>query len=188
MDDGDEEECEEDDGEDKGEDDVSASEGGSPRSLRDGRTRPFILPTIWTVNDFKLTMTTKIFKNLWDCYQIPQNIPIRLPRKFEKCYSGKTADVGMHDAMFVMGLRLPLTELHRQLANFLGFSVSQIASNAQRIFIRAEVLWGRLSGGNCRLTLDEFPWRYRPPTYLLVPKDLPFCSEEDVAQAGVGHA
>ena len=71
MDDGDEEECEEDDGEDKGEDDVSASEGGSPRNLRDGRTRPFILPTIWTVNDFKLTMTTKIFKNLWDCYQIP---------------------------------------------------------------------------------------------------------------------
>ena len=44
------------------------------------------------------------------------------------------------DAMFAAGLRLPLIELHRQLANYLGLSVSQIAPNAWRIFIRAEVL------------------------------------------------
>ena len=67
MDDRDEEECEEDDSED----DVNAFEGGSPRSPGDGRTRPFILLAIWTVNDFKLIMTTKIFKNLWDRCRIP---------------------------------------------------------------------------------------------------------------------
>ena len=67
MDDRDEEECEEDDSED----DVNAFEGGSPRSPGDGRTRPFILLVIWTVNDFKLTMTTKIFKNLRDRCRIP---------------------------------------------------------------------------------------------------------------------
>ena len=84
--------------------------------------------------------TTKIFKNLWDHYQILENIPIRLPRKFEKCYSRKTADVGMYDAMFAVGLRLSLTELHRQLANFLCLSVSRTFTNAWRIFIGAEVL------------------------------------------------
>ena len=68
----------------------------------------------------------------------------------------------MHNAMFVVGLRLPLTTLHRQLAIFLGLSVSQIAPNAWRIFIGAEILWGRLSGGNCQLTLDEFFWCYIP--------------------------
>ena len=57
-------------------------------------------------------MTTNIFNNLRDRYQIPDNVPIRLPEKFEKCYSGKTADVGMYDAMFAAGLRLPLTALH----------------------------------------------------------------------------
>ena len=57
-------------------------------------------------------------------------------------------DVGMYDAMFAAGLRLPLTALHRQFANFLGLSVSQIALNAWRIFIGVEILWGRLSGGN----------------------------------------
>ena len=74
----------------------------------------------------------------------------------------KTVDVGMYDAMFIAGLRLPLTKLHRQLANYLGLSLSQIAPNAWRIFIGVEVIYGQLSGGNHRLTLDEFFYCYRP--------------------------
>ena len=99
---------------DKGEDegDGRASEEGSLGSSGDGHTHPFILPVIWMVNDFKPTMMTNIFKTLRDSYQIPNNIPICLPGKFEKCYSGKTADVGMYDAMFAVGLRLPLMALH----------------------------------------------------------------------------
>ena len=54
----------------------------------------------------------------------------------------------MYDAMFTARLRLPLIASHRQLANFLGLSVSQIALNACRIFIGVEILWGHLSGGN----------------------------------------
>ena len=56
--------------------------------------------------------------------------------------------MGMYDAMFVLRLRLPLTDLHHQLAIYLGLFVSQIAPNAWRIFIGAEVIWGQLSGGN----------------------------------------
>lgn len=126
-----------------------------------GGARPFILPLIWMVNDFYLVMSDKVFNTLCDCYQIPENIPLRLPRKFERCYSRRTADVGMYDAMFTARLRLPLTELHRQLANYLGLSVSQIAPNAWRIFIGAEVIWGQLSGGNLRLFLDEFFYFYK---------------------------
>ena len=109
-------------------------------------------------------MTAKIFKNLRDHYQIPNHIPICLPRKFEKCYSGKTADVGMYDAMFAAGLRLPLTTLHCQLANSLGLSVNQVTSNTWRIFIGAEILWGRLSGRNHQLSLDEFFCAINPST------------------------
>ena len=116
--------------EDEDKSDGGASVGGSLGSPGDGHTFLFILPKIWIVNDFKPTMTTNIFKNLRDCYQIPDHIPICLPGKFEKCYSGKTADVSMYDAMFTAGLRLPLTALHHQLANFLGFFISQIAPNA----------------------------------------------------------
>ena len=85
-------------------------------------------------------MTNNIFKNLHDRYQILENVPIRLPRQFKRCYFRKTVDVDMYDAMFAMGLRLPLTELHHQLANYLGLSISQIAPSAWRIFIGAEVL------------------------------------------------
>ena len=74
-------------------------------------------------------MLLKVFNNLRTRFQIPDHIPMRLPRKFEKCYSSKTANVSLYDAMFTTGLRLPLTELHRQLANYLGLFVSQIAPN-----------------------------------------------------------
>ena len=85
-------------------------------------------------------MTNNIFKNLRDCYQILENVPIYPPRKLERCYSRRTVNIGMYDAIFTTGLRLPLTELHHQLANYLGLSVSQIAPNAWRISIGAEVI------------------------------------------------
>ena len=125
---------------DKGEVNGRASKEGSSESPGDGHTRSFILPKMWIVNDFKLTMTANIFKNLWDRYQIPDHIPICLPGKFKKCYSGKTADVSMYLAMFAARLRFPLTALHHQLANFLGLFVSQVAPNALRIFIGAMIL------------------------------------------------
>ena len=105
-------------------------EVGSSRNPGSGHTRSFILPQMWTVNDFLPKMTTNIFKNLRDRFQIPDHIPIRLPGKFKKCYFGETADVGMYDATLAVGLRLPLMALHRQLANFLGLSVNQITPNA----------------------------------------------------------
>ena len=36
-----------------------------------------------------------------------------------------------------------------------------------RIFIGAEILWGRLSGGNHKLSLDEFFYYYRPQHIVL---------------------
>ena len=87
---------------------------------------------------------------------------MRLPRKFEKCYSGKIADSNMYDTMFTTRLRLPLSKPHHQLANYLGLSVSQIALNVWRIFIGVKMIWGQLSGGNRCLTLEEFFYSYKP--------------------------
>jgi len=107
-------------------------------------------------------MSDRVFKELRPHYQIPDHIPIRLPKENERCYLGSTADIGMYNAMFAARLRLPLTTLHRQLANFLRLSVNQITPDAWRIFIGDEILWGRLNGGNHQITLDEFFWCYRP--------------------------
>ena len=89
-------------------------EGPSERvSEGPGDNRLFILPQDWAVNKFLPRMSNKVFGELHTCYQIPDHIPIRLPEENETCYSGRTADVGMYDAMFVVGLRLLLTALHR---------------------------------------------------------------------------
>jgi len=143
--------------------DSDGDEGSSEGiSKGPGDNRPFILPEDWAVNKFLPRMSDKVFRELRAHYLIPDHIPIRLPRENERCYLGRTADVSMYDAMFVAGLRLPLTAIHHQLADFLGLSVTQIAPNAWRTFIGAEILWGRLSGGNHQLTLDEFFFCYRP--------------------------
>ena len=94
---------------DEDNDGEGSSEGASvgPRD-----NRPFILPAEWAVNKFLPSMSDKIFSELCVRYQIPEHIPIRLPYENEKCYMGRTADVGMYDAMFAAGLRLPLTALH----------------------------------------------------------------------------
>ena len=110
---------------DEGDKESYEGTSGSPRG-----NRSFIHPVDWVVNKFLPKMSDGVFKDLRSLYQIPDHIPIHIPRKDERCYSGKTVDVGMYDAMFVAGLRLPLTALHHQLANFLGLSVSQIAPNA----------------------------------------------------------
>ena len=123
--DGREEERDSDGDEAEGDEESYEGTSGSP-----GGNYPFILPNIWIVNDFLPKMSDRVFRDLRACYQIPYHIPIHLPKKSEKCYSGKTADVGMYNAMFTVGLRFPLTALRRQLADFLGLSVSQIALKA----------------------------------------------------------
>ena len=142
------------DGDGDEEDDGEESCEGA--SVGPGDNRPFILLTEWAVNKFLPSMSDKMFKELCVRYQIPKHIPIRLPYEIEKCYTRWTADVGMYDTMFAARLRLPLTALHRQLVDYLGLSINQIAPNAWRTFIGAEILWGSLNGGNCQLMLDEF--------------------------------
>ena len=94
---------------DEGDDGEGSSEGASvaPRD-----NRPFILPTDWAVNKFLPSMSEKIFSELRVRFQILEHIPIHLPYENEKCYTGRTADIGMYDAMFAAGLRLLLTALH----------------------------------------------------------------------------
>ena len=150
----------EEDGDGDEDDDGEGSSEGASVGPRDNR--PFILPTDWAVNKFLPSMSDKIFSELRVRYQIPKHIPIRLPYENKKCYTGRTANVGMYDTMFATELRLSLMALHHQLVDYLGLSVSQIAPNAWRTFIGVEILWGSLSGGNHQLTMDEFFYCYRP--------------------------
>ena len=84
-----------------------------PDSLRN-----FVLPLIWTINDFSSTVQRKHFNTLQDRYQIPVDIPIRLSYKLKKCYYRDAPDVGMFEKMFKARFRLPLSALHCHLAQY----------------------------------------------------------------------
>ena len=116
------EEEDEDSDEDRSEsdmDEVLGDEESNESSLRTvvgpGSLRNFVLPLIWTVNDFSSTIQRKHFNTLRDRYQIPVDVPICLSHKFEKCYYRDAPDVEMYEQMFKAGFRLPLSTLHHCL-------------------------------------------------------------------------
>ena len=77
--------------------------------------REFIMLLIWTVNEFTSTIKESHFKTLREKYQIPINIPLRLPYMSKKCYYEGVEGVGVYEHMLKAGLRFSLSSLHRQL-------------------------------------------------------------------------
>ena len=59
--------------------------------------REFIMLPEWTVNNFVSTIKENHFKTLRDNFQIPDNIPICLPYKSEKCYYEGVEGVGVYE-------------------------------------------------------------------------------------------
>ena len=86
--------------------------------------REFVMLPEWTVNDFNSTIKEKHFSTLRANYQIPDNIPIRLSYKSEKCYYEGVEGVGVYEQMLKAGLRFPLSSLHRELLKYLGLSIN----------------------------------------------------------------
>ena len=124
--------------------------------------REFIMLPEWTVNNFMSTIKEKHFKTLRDSFQIPNNIPIHLHYKSEKCYYEGLEGVEVYEQMLKAGLRFPLSSLHRELLKYLGLFVNQVSPNAWRVFIAMEVLYGAMTNGARRLTVREFLHCYRP--------------------------
>ena len=81
---------------------------------------------------------------------------MHLPYKSEKCYYKGLEDVGIYEQMLKAGLKFPLSTLQRHLLQYLELSVNQVSPNAWRIFLSVEVLYGAMSNGARRLTVEEF--------------------------------
>ena len=92
--------------------------------------REFIMLPKWTMNYFVSTIKENHFKTLRENYQIPENIPIHLPYPLKKCYYDDVKGVGIYEQMLKVGLRFPLSTLHRELLKCLGLSVNQVSPNA----------------------------------------------------------
>ena len=124
--------------------------------------REFIMLPLGTVNDFRSLIKEFHFKTLRAKYQISDNIPLCLPYKSEKCYYKGVEGVRAYEQMLKAGLRFPLSSLHHHLLQYLGLAITQISPNAWKVLLGVEVLYGALSNGARRLTVEEFFHCYRP--------------------------
>ena len=96
------------------------------------------------VNDFRSTIKESHFKTLRAKYQIPDNIPLRLPYKSKKFYYVGVEGVGVYEQMLKAEQGFPLSTLQCHLLQYLGLAVTQISLNAWRVFLSVEILYGAM--------------------------------------------
>ena len=93
-------------------------------------------------------------------YQIPNELSPRLPVHGEWCYNPRFR-VGVYEAYFLAGFRLPLNAFARELLIRLGLGICQLNPNTWRLVISMQILWREVFGGDHPLTVDEFLFCYK---------------------------
>ena len=134
------------------------SSADSPLEEEEEISKKIILPSIWSVNVFIVSMTKKVFSKLRPRFQILDDIPIRKAIRGEKCFTSRSPEVGLYKAAFIVGLKLPPSNLHCQLADYLGKSVCQITPGGLH---RCQGVMGVTKQVNRSITLEEFFYCYK---------------------------
>ena len=86
--------------------------------------REFIMLPEWTVHKFTSVIKEKHFNTFKAIFQIPDYISIHLPYVSEKCYYERVDDVEVYEQVLKVGLRFPLSTLHKEPLKYLGLSVT----------------------------------------------------------------
>ena len=83
--------------------------------------------------------------NLRAWYQIPNELNPRLPIRGEWCCNPRFG-VGVYEAYFLGGFRLPLNAFAKELLVRLGLGICQFNPNVWRLVISMQVLWNEVFG------------------------------------------
>ena len=94
-------------------------------------------------------------------YQILDKLNPRLAVHGEWCCYPHFG-IGVYEAYFLGGLRLPLNAFARELLVRLGLAVCQFKPNAWKLIISMQILWRGVFGRDRPLTMDEFLFCYKP--------------------------
>ena len=99
--------------------------------------------------------------NLRAWYQILDELNPRLSLRGEWCCNPRFG-VGLNEAYFLGGFRLPLNAFARELLVRLGLGICQFNPNVWRLVISMQILWSEVFGRDRPLTVDEFLFCYKP--------------------------
>ena len=106
-------------------------------------------------------MSEQRLNNLRAWYQILYELNLRLPVRREWCCY-PCFEVGVYEAYFLGGFRLPMNAFARELLVRLGLGICQFNPNAWRLVISMQILWSEVFGRDSPLTVDEFLFFYKP--------------------------
>ena len=88
-------------------------------------------------------------RRMWN--QIPNEFYPKLPVRGEWCCNPRFG-IGVYEACFLGGFRLPLNTFARELLVRLGLGICQFNPNAWRLIISMQILWREVFGGDRPLT------------------------------------
>ena len=140
---------------------ASGSQAGSPSSVHPSNP----LDEEKTVYSYVVGIHSKTneqrLNNFRTWYQILNELNPRLPVRGEWCCNPRFG-VGVYEAYFLGGFRLPLNAFARELLVGLGLGICQFNPNVWRLVISIQILWREVFGRNRPLTVDEFLFCYKP--------------------------
>ena len=113
--------------------------------------------------------TEQRLTNLRAWYQIPDELNPRLPVRGEWCCNPRFG-VGVYEAYFLGGLRLPLNAFARELLVGLGLGICQFNPNAWRLVITMQILWREVFGGDRPLIVDKFLFLWTSSSFVTSPQ------------------
>ena len=111
---------------------------------------------------FTLAFPKDSFVGIRPRFQIPNKVPIRRPKKSEKCYLGDESGIGFTEVVFIAIFKFPLNKITWEVVERLDVADCQIAPNAWHTFVGAQVLWGIIIEGRDSLSLNKFLYCYKP--------------------------
>jgi len=106
-------------------------------------------------------MDEQRLNNIRTWYQIPDELNPRLPICGEWCCNPHLG-IGVYEAYFLGGLRLPLNAFSRELLVRFGLGVCQFNLNVWKLIVSMQILWRKVFGGDRPLTVDKFLYCYKP--------------------------
>ena len=117
----------------------------------------------WKALSYFSTVTQDDIDRMRRCYQIPDDVILRIPDSDERaCYPKYKGDVAFYEADLRVGLRFPMQPFVRELLDFLGLALGQVNPNGWRTIVSCMVMWRVSSNGSEDLTVDEFLFCYEP--------------------------
>ena len=145
--------------EDQGEDSGEMSSPGTSRPDRKSKIESRALSEHYAIDFITCMTTVDDLDDLQARYDIPDDIPLRIPRKKDTLSRPPRGYVTLFLGSFKFGMKCPIQPYFAQILSGLNLAPGQLNPNGWRVLFGVFILWDRCC--HCEPTVDEVKHLYQ---------------------------